>query len=65
MSSQLEAAVNLNTPSTYLHWSIFYVSLANLLLIAAMVVIFAAALARYPRLIPLHRLIWRRSVASE
>jgi hypothetical protein len=37
-------AINLNQPGTYLHWSIFYVSLANLMLIAAMVVIFGAAL---------------------
>jgi Cytochrome b(N-terminal)/b6/petB len=37
-------AINLNQPGTYLHWSIFYVSLANLVLIAAMVVIFAGAL---------------------
>ncbi len=36
--------VNLNSPGTYLHWNIFYVSLANLVLIAVMVVIFAAAL---------------------
>jgi hypothetical protein len=36
--------VNLNGPGTYLHWNIFYVSLANLVLIAVMVLIFAAAL---------------------
>ncbi len=36
--------VNLNGPGTYLHWNIFYVSLANLVLIAVMVAIFAAAL---------------------
>jgi hypothetical protein len=38
------AAINLNQPGTYLHWSIFTVSVANLVLIAVMVVIFGAAL---------------------
>jgi hypothetical protein len=37
-------AINLNQPGTYLHWSIFAVSVANLVLIAVMVVIFGAAL---------------------
>jgi hypothetical protein len=36
--------VNLDQPGTYLHWSIFTVSVANLVLIAVMVVIFAVAL---------------------
>jgi hypothetical protein len=36
--------VNLDQPGTYLHWSIFAVSLANLALIAVMVVIFGLAL---------------------
>ena len=40
----LAAAVNLNGPGRYLHWSIFTVSEANLVLIAVMVVIFGAAL---------------------
>jgi hypothetical protein len=35
---------NLNSPGRYLHWSIFTVSEANLVLIAVMVVIFGAAL---------------------
>ena len=38
------AAIDLNQPGTYVHWSIFTVSVANLALIAVMVVIFAAAL---------------------
>ena len=38
------SAVNLNGPGRYLHWSIFIVSEANLVLIAVMVVIFGAAL---------------------
>jgi hypothetical protein len=37
-------AINLNQPGSYLHWSIFNVSVANLVLIAVMVVIFGAAL---------------------
>ncbi len=42
--SLLASAVNLNGPGRYLHWSIFVVSEANLVLIAVMVVIFGAAL---------------------
>ena len=42
--SLLAAAVNLSKPGTYLHWSIFDVSVANLVLIAVMVVIFGLAL---------------------
>ena len=38
------SVINLNSPGTYLHWNIFYVSLANLVLIAVMVIIFGAAL---------------------
>jgi len=38
------SVVNLDSPGTYLHWNIFYVSLANLVLIAVMVVIFGTAL---------------------
>jgi hypothetical protein len=37
-------AINVNQPSTLVHWSIFTVTVANLVLIAVMVVIFAAAL---------------------
>jgi hypothetical protein len=37
-------AININQPSTLLHWSIFQVTVANLVLIAVMVVIFGAAL---------------------
>jgi len=36
--------INLDQPGTYLHWSIFTVSVANLALIAVMVVIFGVAL---------------------
>jgi hypothetical protein len=42
--SLILSAVNLSQPGTFLHWSIFYVSEANLVLIAVMVVIFGAAL---------------------
>jgi hypothetical protein len=37
-------AVDLNSPGTYINWSIFNVSVANLVLIAVMVVIFGVAL---------------------
>ncbi len=48
-ATSLAAAVNLNGPGRYLHWSIFSVSLANLVLVAVMVVIFGAALlVRFP-----------------
>jgi len=40
----LGAVVDLNGPGRYLHWSIFTVSVANLVLIAVMVVIFGVAL---------------------
>src|SRR5439155_15834946 len=36
--------INLDQPGTYLHWSIFTVSVANLVLIAVMVIIFGVAL---------------------
>jgi hypothetical protein len=39
-----DLAVNLNTPGTYLHWNVFTISVANLVLIAVMVAIFGAAL---------------------
>jgi Cytochrome b(N-terminal)/b6/petB len=43
--NQLAAGpIDLNGPGSYVHGSIFYVSVANLVLIAVMVVIFAAAL---------------------
>ncbi|MGH7759115.1 MAG: cytochrome b N-terminal domain-containing protein, partial [Candidatus Dormibacteria bacterium] len=46
----LAAVANLNQPGNYLHWSIFTVSLANLVLIAVMVVIFGVALLMpFPR----------------
>jgi hypothetical protein len=40
----LAAVVNLDPPGRYLHWSIFKVSVANLVLIAVMVAIFGLAL---------------------
>ena len=40
----LGTAIDLNAPGRYLHWSIFTVSVANLVLIAVMVVIFGVAL---------------------
>jgi len=37
-------AIDLNSPGSYVHWNIFTISVANLVLIAVMVVIFGAAL---------------------
>ena len=49
-SNLLASAVDLNSPGRYLHWSIFTVSVANLALIAVMVLIFGAALVLpFPR----------------
>ena len=33
-------AIDLNQPGSYLHWNVFTISVANLVLIAVMVVIF-------------------------
>ena len=37
-------AINMNSPSSFVHWSIFQITVANFVLIAVMVVIFGAAL---------------------
>jgi Cytochrome b(N-terminal)/b6/petB len=44
LAGHAPAAINLNQPGTYLTWNVFTVSVANLVLIAVMVVIFGAAL---------------------
>jgi hypothetical protein len=44
MTREVVAGIDLNGPGRFLHWSVFTVSLANLVLIAVMVLIFAAAL---------------------
>ncbi len=36
--------VNLNHPGHYLHWGVIQISVANLVVIAAMIVVFVAAL---------------------
>src|SRR5215471_12270571 len=42
-------AFDLNGPGTYLHWSFIDISLANLIVIAVMIVLFGAALLiRFP-----------------
>ena len=49
MAAPHVAAIDLNQPGTYLHWSIFEISVANLVVIAVMVVIFGAgAAAAFP-----------------
>ena len=45
----LGALVNLNHPPTYAHWHFFQMSLSNIIVIALMIVVFAAAIA-----IPFH-----------
>jgi len=37
-------AINLNSPGTYLNWDIFTISVANLVLIGLMIVVFFAAI---------------------
>src|SRR5215831_10369996 len=44
LASPGSGVINLDQPGTYLHWSIFTISVANLVLIAVMVIIFGAAL---------------------
>ncbi len=44
LAGHAPVAVNLNQPGSYLTWNVFTVSVANLVLIAVMVVIFGAAL---------------------
>ena len=44
LAGHAPAALDLNQPGTYLNWNIFTISVANLVLIAVMVVIFGVAL---------------------
>jgi hypothetical protein len=44
LAGHAPVAINLNQPGNYLHWNVFTISVANLVLIAVMVVIFGAAL---------------------
>jgi hypothetical protein len=44
LAGHAPVAIDLNQPGTYLHWNVFTVSVANLVLIAVMVAIFGAAL---------------------
>ena len=44
MSGLISSSIDLNGTGTYLHWSVFTVSVANLVLILVMVVIFGVAL---------------------
>jgi hypothetical protein len=41
----LAAIVNLNHPASYVHWHFFQMSVANLVVIVLMIVVFAAAIA--------------------
>ena len=44
LAGHAPAALDLNQPGTYLNWNLFTISVANLVLIAVMVVIFGVAL---------------------
>jgi len=44
LAAQAPAAIDLNQPGSYVNWNIFTISVANLVLIGVMVVIFGAAL---------------------
>ena len=44
LAGQAPLAINLNQPGSYVHWNVFTISVANLVLIGVMVVIFGAAL---------------------
>src|SRR6516164_5545532 len=44
LAGHASLAIDLNQPGSYLNWNIFTISVANLVLIAVMVVIFGAAL---------------------
>jgi hypothetical protein len=44
LAGHASAAINLNHPGSYVTWNVFTISVANLVLIAVMVVIFGAAL---------------------
>lgn len=39
----LDAPINLNHPGHYVHWGVIQISVANLVVIAVMIAIFAAA----------------------
>jgi hypothetical protein len=41
----LSAIVNLNHPATYVHWHFFEMSVANLVVIVLMIIVFALAIA--------------------
>ena len=59
LAGHAPAAIDLNQPGTYLHWNVFTISVANLVLIAVMVVIFGVAL-----LLPFPRAPRRRTPPS-
>jgi hypothetical protein len=44
ISAVLGAPVNLNHPGHYLHWGVIQISLANLIVIGIMIVLFVVAL---------------------
>ncbi len=46
----VQSVINLNGPGRYVHWGFIQISVANLVVIALMIVVFAAAiLVPFPR----------------
>lgn len=43
-ANRLAAVVNLNGPGVYVHWGVIQISVANLVVIATMIVVFVLAL---------------------
>jgi hypothetical protein len=41
----IAAIVNLNHPASYVHWHFFQMSVSNVVVIVAMIIVFAAAIA--------------------
>jgi len=44
LGAQFVQAVNLNHPGRYVHWGVIQISVANLVIIAVMIAIFALAI---------------------
>ena len=48
-TARIAGVIPMDSPGTYLHWGVIQISLANLIVIALMLVVFAVALfARFP-----------------
>jgi hypothetical protein len=66
MPLRLASLVNLNGPGRYIHWGFIQLSLANLLVIATMLVVFVLALlVPFPRTARHHQASQPESTAAE